>query len=110
MKNGDTLRGPRSFRSSAVSAMRTAADPRTDQVPVAHLSSSVEGCQSASSSACRAAAIAKIESSTLRCSWLHPLVRIEGAITAVAARDHASDPAGKIGDPNVSIFLAPLGR
>src|SRR5947208_737738 len=29
---------------------------------------------------------------------LHPLIRIEGAVGAVAARDHAGDLAGEIGD------------
>src|SRR5664279_3907054 len=28
----------------------------------------------------------------------HPLVGIEGTVAAVAARDHAGDPAGQIGD------------
>src|SRR6478609_5335977 len=71
MKNGDTLRGPRSLSSSAVSAMPDRPPiPEPIRVPVAHLSSSVEGCQSASSSAWRAAAIAKtMKSSTLRCSF-----------------------------------------
>src|SRR6266849_5963718 len=71
MKNGDILRGPRSLSSSAVSAMPDRPPiPEPIIVPVAQRSSSVEGCQSASSSAWRAAHIAKMmKSSTLRWSF-----------------------------------------
>ena len=71
MKNGETLRGPRSFSSSAVSAMpRRPPMPEPISTPVAQRSSSVVGCQPASSSAWRAAHIAKtMKSSTLRWSF-----------------------------------------
>src|SRR5205085_7995004 len=71
MKNGDTLRGPRSLRSTAVSAMPERPPmPEPIIVPVAQRSSSLAGCQSASSSACRAAHMAKMmKSSTLRWSF-----------------------------------------
>src|ERR1700744_601178 len=70
MKNGDTLRGPRSLSSSAVSAMPDRPPmPEPIMVPVAQRSSSVDGCQLASSSAWRAAHIANtMKSSTLRWS------------------------------------------
>src|SRR5439155_11668191 len=111
MKNGDTLRGPRSFRSSAVSAMPERPPiPEPIIVPVAQRSSSVEGCQLASSSAWRAAHIAKMmKSSTLRWSFgsIHwsglnvpPLPSPRG--TTQAIRLVRSDTS------NVSIFLAPL--
>src|SRR2546423_9145437 len=111
MKNGDTLRGPRSFRSNAVSGMPDRPPiPEPIKVPVAHLSSSVEGCQSASSSAWRAAAIAKMmKSSTLRWSFgsIHwsglkvPSVLSPRGITQ-AIRLVRSETS------KVSIFLAPL--
>src|SRR5438874_8923207 len=111
MKNGDTLRGPRSFNSNAVSAMPDRPPiPEPIRVPVAHLSSSVEGCQSASSSAWRAAAIAKMmKSSTLRCSFgsIHwsglkvpSLPSPRGITQAIRLARSATS--------NVSIFLAPL--
>src|SRR3984893_15385938 len=111
MKNGDTLRGPRSFKSSAVSAMPDRPPmPEPIMVPVAHRSSSVAGCQLASSSACLAAHIAKmIKSSTLRWSFgsIHwsglnvpPLPSPRG--TTQAIRLVRSDTS------NVSIVLAPL--
>src|SRR3984957_2537384 len=111
MKNGDTLRGPRSFRSSAVSAMPDKPPmPEPIMVPVAHRSSSVAGCQLASSSAWRAAHIAKMmKSSTLRWSfgsihWLGsnvpPVPSPRGITQAIwLVRSETS---------NVSIFLAPL--
>src|SRR3954469_23433236 len=111
MKNGDTRRGPRSFRSSAVSAIPDSPPmPEPIRVPVAHLSSSVEGCQLASSSAWRAAAIAKMmKSSTLRCSFgsIHlsglkvPLLPSPRGITQAIRLARSSTS-------NVSIFLAPL--
>src|SRR3984893_16667019 len=111
MKNGDTLRGPRSLSSNAVSAMPERQPiPEPIKVPVAHRSSSVAGCQLASSSACLAAHIAKmIKSSTLRWSFgsIHwsglnvpPLPSPRG--TTQAIRLVRSDTS------NVSIFLAPL--
>ena len=71
MKNGDTLRAPLSFMRTAVSAIPERPPmPEPIRVPVAQRSSSVEGCQSASSSACLAALIAKMmKSSTLRWSF-----------------------------------------
>src|ERR1700722_14881695 len=111
MKNGDTLRGPRSFRSSAVSAMPDRPPiPEPIMVPVAQRSSSVDGCQSASSSAWRAAHIAKMmKSSTLRWSFgsIHwsglkvpPVPSPRGITQAIRlVRSETS---------NVSIFLAPL--
>src|SRR6266403_3326632 len=111
MKNGDTLRGPRSLRSSAVSAMPDRPPiPEPIMVPVAQRSSSVAGCQLASSSACFAALTAKMmKSSTLRWSFgsIHwsglkvpslPLPR--GTVQAI--RLVRSDTS------NVLIFLAPL--
>src|ERR1700736_5562991 len=111
MKNGDTLRGPRSFRSTAVSAMPERPPiPEPIIVPVAQRSSSFAGCQLASSSAWRAAHIAKImKSSTLRWSFgsIHwsglnvpPLPSPRGITQATRlVRSETS---------NVSIFLAPL--
>src|SRR5207245_7288762 len=111
MKNGDTLRGPRSFSSNAVSAMPDRPSiPDPIRVPVAHLASSVEGCQSASSSAWRAAAIAKMmKSSTLRGSFgsIHwsglkvpSLPSPRGITQAIRLARSATS--------NVSVFLAPL--
>src|ERR1700704_6306238 len=111
MKNGDILRGPRSFRSSAVSAMPERPPiPEPIMVPVAQRSSSVEGCQLASSSAWRAAHIAKMmKSSAWRWSFgsIHwaglnvpPLPSPRGITQAI--RLVRSDTS------NVSIFLAPL--
>src|SRR5258708_7583920 len=111
MKNGDTLRGPRSLRSSAVSAMPDRPPiPEPIMVPVAQRSYSVAACQPASSSACFAALIAKMmKSSTLRWSfgsihWLGsnvPSVPSPRGITQAIwlVRSETS---------NVSIFLAPL--
>ena len=78
MKNGDTRRGPRSFNRIAVSAMPLRPPmPDPIMVPVAHLSSSVAGCQSASSSAWPAAAMPKMmKSSTLR--WSFGSIQISG--------------------------------
>src|SRR6202521_830532 len=111
MKKGETLRGPRSLSSSAVSAIRDSPPmPEPIMVPVAQRSCSVEGCQLASSSAWRAAHIAKImKSSTLRWSFgsIHwsglnvpPLPSPRGITQAI--RLVRSDTS------NVSIFLAPL--
>src|ERR1700722_5325436 len=111
MKNGETLRGPRSLSSSAVSAMPERPPmPEPIMVPVAQRSSSVAGCQSASSSAWRAAHIAKMmKSSTLRWSFgsIHwsglkvpPVPSPRGITQAIRlVRSETS---------NVSIFLAPL--
>src|SRR5712664_404394 len=111
MKNGDTLRGPRSLRSNAVSAMPDSPPmPDPISVPVAQRSSSVAGCQFASSSAWRAAHIAKMmKSSTLRWSFgsIHwsglnvPSVPSPRGITQ-AIRLVRSETS------NVSILLAPL--
>src|SRR6185369_14008124 len=111
MKNGETFRGPRSLSSSAVSAMPDKPPiPDPIRVPVAHLSSSFSGCQLASSSAWRAAAIAKMmKSSTLRCSFgsIHwsglkvPLLPSPRGITQAIRLARSSTS-------NVSIFLAPL--
>src|SRR6195952_4330102 len=70
MKNGDTLRGPRSLSRIDVSAMPVSPPmPEPIITPLAQRSSSVAGCQPASSSACLAAHIAKMmKSSTLRWS------------------------------------------
>src|SRR6185503_18345293 len=111
MKKGETLRGPRSFRRIAVSAMPFRPPmPEPIMVPVAQRSSSLEGCQSASSSAWRAAAIAKMmKSSTLRCSFgsIHwsglkvpSLPSPRGITQAIWLARSATS--------NVSIFLAPL--
>src|ERR1700730_4700934 len=111
MKNGDTLRGPRSFRSTAVSAMPERPPiPEPIIVPVAQRSSSFAGCQLASSSAWRAAHIAKMmKSSTWRWSFgsIHwsglkvpPEPSPRGTWQAILlVRSETS---------NVSIFLAPL--
>src|SRR6202171_6383686 len=111
MKNGETLRGPRSLSSSAVSAMPDSPPiPEPIRVPVAHLSSSVEGCQSASSSAWRAAHIAKMmKSSTLRWSFgsIHwsglkvPSLPSPRGITQAIRLERSATS-------KVSIFLAPL--
>src|SRR5260221_1986614 len=111
MKNGDPLRGPRSFSSSAVSAMPDRPPiPEPIRVPVAHWSASDSGCQLASSSAWRAAAIAKMmKSSTLRWSFgsIHwsglklPLLPSPRGITQAIRVERSATS-------NVSIFLAPL--
>src|SRR5882757_4805481 len=111
MKNGDILRGPRSLSSSAVSAMPDRPPiPEPIRVPVAHLSASASGCQLASSSAWRAAAIAKMmKSSTLRWSFgsIHwsglklPLEPSPRGITQAIWLERSATS-------NVSIFLAPL--
>src|SRR3977135_2906818 len=111
MKNGDILRGPRSLRSSAVSAMPDKPPiPEPIIVPVAQRSSSLAGCQLASSSAWRAAHIAKMmKSSAWRCSlgsihWsglnVPPVPSPRGTTQAIRlVRSETS---------NVSILLAPL--
>src|SRR5712671_8122896 len=111
MKNGDTLRGPRSFRSSAVSAIPDRPPiPEPIRVPVAHLSSSVDGCQSASSSACRAAAIAKMmKSSTLR--WSFGSIHWSGLKVPSLPSPRGITQAIRLvrsETSKVSIFLAPL--
>src|SRR5882724_12147640 len=111
MKNGDTLRGPRSFKSSAVSAMPDRPPiPEPIRVPVAHLSASLSGCQSASSSACRAAAIAKMmKSSTLR--WSFGSIHWSGLKVPSLPSPRGITQAIRLArsaTSNVSIFLAPL--
>ena len=71
MKNGDTRRGPFSFRISAVSAI-VASPPIPEPMitPVRSRSASSSGIQPASRSACSAAAIAnRMKVSTLRWSF-----------------------------------------
>src|SRR6202040_23804 len=111
MKNGDTLRGPRSLRSSAVSAMPDSPPmPEPIIVPVAHRSSSVAGCQLASSSACLAALIAKMmKSSTLR--WSFGSIHWSGLNVPSAPSPRGTMQAIRLvrsETSNVSIFLAPL--
>src|SRR6202165_3762362 len=111
MKNGDTLRGPRSLRSSAVSAMPDSPPmPEPIIVPVAHRSSSVAGCQLASSSACLAALIAKMmKSSTLR--WSFGSIHWSGLNVPSAPSPRGTTQAIRLvrsETSNVSIFLAPL--
>src|SRR5712672_1722750 len=111
MKNGDTFRGPRSLSRIAVSAMPDSPPmPDPISVPVEQRSPSLAGCQFASSSAWRAAHIAKMmKSSTLRWSFgsIHwsglnvPSVPSPRGITQ-AIRLVRSETS------NVSIFLAPL--
>ena len=71
MKNGDTRRGPLSFRMIAVSAIVDSPPiPEPMMTPVLSRSSSSSGIQSASRSACSAAVIAKrMKLSTLRWSF-----------------------------------------
>jgi hypothetical protein len=111
MKNGETRRGPRSLRVIAVSAIPSMPPmPEPIRTPVEFWSSLAEGCQSASSSACFAAAMAKMmKSSTLRCSF--------GSIHASALKV-PSEPSPRGMTPailqgmsetsNVSILRAPL--
>src|ERR1700737_2108760 len=111
MKNGDTLRGPRSLRSSAVSAMPDSPPmPEPIIVPVAHRSSSVAGCQLASSSACLAALIAKMmKSSPLR--WSFGSIHWSGLNVPSAPSPRGITQAIRLvrsETSNVSIFLAPL--
>src|SRR3984885_15074093 len=111
MKNGDTLRGPRSLSSSAVSAMPDRPPiPEPIMVPVAQRSSSVEGCQPASSSACRAAHIAKMmKSSTLR--WSFGSIHWSGLNVPSLPSPRGTMQAIRLvrsETSNVSIFLAPL--
>src|ERR1700704_5291616 len=111
MKNGDSFRGPRSFNSPPPGAIRKGRrTPEPIITPLAQRSSSVAGCQPASSSACFAAHIAKMmKSSTLRWSFgsIHwsglkePSLPSPRGITQ-AIRLVRSDTS------NVSIFLAPL--
>src|SRR5580704_2911025 len=111
MKNGDTLRGPRSLSSRAVSAMPDRPPiPDPIMVPVAQRSSSVDGCQSASSSAWRAAHIAKMmKSSTLR--WSFGSIHWSGLKVLALPSPRGTTQAIRLvrsETSNVSIFLAPL--
>src|SRR5579859_1610275 len=111
MKNGETLRGPRSFKSTAVSAMPESPPmPEPIMVPVAQRSSSVEGCQPASSRACLAAAIAKMmKSSTLR--WSFGSIHWSGLKLASEPSPRGTIQAillGRSDTSKVSIFRAPL--
>src|SRR5581483_7903384 len=111
MKNGETLRGPRSFNSTAVSAIPERPPmPEPIMVPVAHFSSSVEGCQPASSSACLAAAIAKMmKSSTLR--WSFGSIHWSGLKVASEPSPRGTMQAillGRSETSKVSILRAPL--
>src|SRR5882757_6833857 len=111
MKNGDTLRGPRSLSSSAVSAIPDRPPiPEPIMVPVAQRSSSVAGCQSASSSACLAALIAKMmKSSTLR--WSFGSIHWSGLKLPSPPSPRGTTQAIRLvrsETSNVSIFLAPL--
>src|SRR6266404_5919222 len=111
MKNGDTLRGPRSLRSSAVSAMPDRPPiPEPIMVPVAQRSSSVAGCQLASSSACFAALIAKMmKLSTLR--WSFGSIHWSGLKVPSLPSPRGTTQAIRLvrsETSNVSIFLAPL--
>src|SRR3984885_4953721 len=111
MKNGDTLRGPRSLSSSAVSAIPDRPPiPEPIMVPVAQRSSSVAGCQSASSSAWRAAHIAKMmKSSTLR--WSFGSIHWSGLKVPPVPSPRGITQAMRLvrsETSKVSIFLAPL--
>src|SRR5258708_8304314 len=111
MKNGETLRGPCSWSSSAVSAMPDRPPiPEPIRVPVAHLSSSLAGCQSASSSAWRAAHIAKMmKSSTLR--WSFGSIHWSGLKVPSEPSPRGITQAIRLersATSKVSIFLAPL--
>src|SRR5215469_12283883 len=111
MKNGDTLRGPRSFSSTAVSAMPDRPPmPEPIIVPVAQRSSSVDGCQLASSSACFAAAIPKMmKSSTLR--WSFGSIHWSGLKLLSEPSPRGTTQAillGRSETSKVSIFRAPL--
>src|SRR3984885_9870831 len=111
MKKGDTLRGPRSLSSSAVSAMPDSPPiPEPIMVPVAQRSCSVAGCQSASSSAWRAAHIAKImKSSTLR--WSFGSIHWSGLKLPSLPSPRGTTQAMRLvksDTSNVSIWRAPL--
>src|ERR1700688_4026512 len=111
MKNGETLRGPRSFSSSAVSSMPDGPPiPEPIMVPVAQRSSSVAGCQLASLSAWRAAHIAKMmKSSTLR--WSLGSIHWSGLKVPLLPSPRGTTQAIRLvrsDTSNVSIFLAPL--
>src|ERR1700761_6076810 len=111
MKNGETFRGPRSFSRMAVSAMPERPPmPEPIMVPVAHLSSSVSGCPFASSSAWRAAAIAKMmKSSTLR--WSFGSIHWSGLKLPSEPSPRGTTQAillGRSETSKVSIFRAPL--
>src|ERR1700756_479812 len=111
MKNGDTLRGPRSFKRIAVSAIPERPPmPEPIMVPVAQRSSSVAGCQFASSSAWRAAAIAKMmKSSTLR--WSFGSIHWSGLKVPLLPSPRGTRQAilhGRSETSKLTIFLAPL--
>src|ERR1700742_1503129 len=103
MKNGDTFRGPRSFSKIDVSAIPV-------RPPLAQRSSSVAGCQLASSSACVAAHIAKMmKSSTLR--WSLCSIHWSGLKVPSVPSPRGTTQAMRLvksDTSNVSIFLAPL--
>src|ERR1700712_5343999 len=111
MKNGDTLRGPRSFKRIDVSAIPV-RPPMPDPImtPLAQRSSSVAGCQPASSSACLAAHIAKMmKSSTLR--WSLCSIHWSGLKEPLLPSPRGTTQAillVRSETSNVSIFLAPL--
>src|SRR5712671_3151638 len=111
MKNGDTFRGPRSLSRIAVSAMPDSPPmPDPISVPVEQRSSSVAGCQFASSSAWRAAHIAKMmKSSTLR--WSFGSIHWSGLKVPSVPSPRGIKQAIRLvrsETSNVSIFLAPL--
>src|SRR5258705_12974505 len=111
MKNGETLRGPRSLSSSAVSAMPDRPPiPEAIMVPVAQRSTSVAGWQLASSSGCFAALMAKMmKSSTLR--WSFGSIHWSGLKVPSLPSPRGTTQAIRLvrsETSNVSIFLAPL--
>src|SRR5260370_14133906 len=110
MKNGATFRGPRSLSRIAVSAMPDSPPmPDPISVPVEQRSSSVAGCQFASSSAWRAAHIAKMmKSSTLR--WSFGSIHWSGLKVPSEPSPRGITQAIRLvrsETSNVSIFLAP---
>ena len=101
MKNGDTLRGPRSLREQRrIGDAGQAADPGADhgaggaailfggRMPIGVVERLTRRAHREDDEIVDLALILR----------LHPLVGIEGAVGAVAARNHAGDPAGQIGD------------
>ena len=101
MKNGDTRRGPRSFSTIAVSAMPVeAADAGADHHAGADLILVARGLPAGVVERLRGGAHREDDEIVdlallLR---LHPLVGIEGAVRAVAARNLAGDLGRQIGD------------
>src|SRR5947209_11229458 len=111
MKNGDTFRGPRSFSRIDVSAIPVRPPmPEPIMTPLAQRSSSVAGCQPASSSACLAAHIAKMmKSSTLR--WSLCSIHWSGLKEPLLPSPRGTTQAIRLvrsETSNVSIFRAPL--